>query len=309
VHEVEITNHTSILHEIATTRQLAPYYADVRQFLEYLRTTSKCSFRLYGVVDDQTDDRYMTDVQKDIEYIHRFTPTYRRAVLSKFYQLEDWHELNPSPITMLSLTTYQAGSYSRSVKGKDITIPESFELLKTSWGVLRMAIRYYLPSIPFCWIMEPHETGYPHLHVVIFTDVTKGTQEALKRLWAEKYEAGSLDHGADFAVSKPEQSIQSIRNYLMKYVAKGFTSTGSKFGEGDAWTAGQLVFYSLVRKHGWRLFGASKDLCKIMAYNRESDEKVDWYATQLLDLNGEVHTTWCRSGNEAHLKDRLVVDE
>jgi hypothetical protein len=58
---------------------------------------------------------------------------------------------------------------------------------------------------------------------------------------AEKYKAGSYEHGVDFAASKPGQLIGSIRNYLMKYLAKGFTSTGSKFGEGNTWGAGELV--------------------------------------------------------------------
>jgi len=297
-------NFSPILREIRSDSSLNPYWLDVWQFVEYLKTTERSSFLTHGVVND--GDTWQP-IRKEIEYVHRFTTTYRKSILSKFYQLEDWHNENPSPITMLSLTTYQEGSYSRSVKGKDVTIPESFELLKTSWYYLSHAIRYYLPDVPWVWIMEPHKSGYPHYHVVLFSDVDRGTQAALKHLWSKKYQAGSIDYGADFTVSKPEQSIKSIRNYIMKYVAKGFVSTGSKFGEEDTWTAGQLVFYALVRKYGWRLFDASRDLRKVMACKDKPDDRIVWYATQLLIPEQDPYTVWCREGAEEMLESVLPI--
>lgn len=83
----------------------------------------------------------------------------------------------------------------------------------------------------------------------------------------------------------------------MKYLHKGFTSIGSKFGEGDDWSAGELVFYSLVKKYCWRLFGASRDLCKVMAHNKKVDDDIEWYATELHDNNGVCHQTWLKDGH------------
>jgi hypothetical protein len=147
-------------------------------------------------------------------------------------------------------------------------------------------------KVPYVWVMEPHKSGYPHLHVIIFANVDERAQEAIKKLWAKKYKAGSFENGANFTVSKPEYGIKSIRNYLMKYVVKGFLSTGSKFGEGDAWSAGELVFNALVWKNQWRLFGASRDLTKIMAYQKKADDNVKWYATEILNVSGEDHLVW-----------------
>lgn len=186
----------------------------------------------------------------------------------------------------MSLTTYhdyfKSGKKAYSGAGKGITIEDSFNLLKNSWDSLRDSIRYYLPSTSFHWTMEPHETGYPHLHVVLFADLDGGTREAIRRLWSEKYGAGSSERGVDFSANRPGQNIESIRNYLLKYLAKGFTSTGSKYGEGDDWTAGEAVFYALCWKNRWRLVGASADLCKVMAYKKKPVEDVEWYATELL---------------------------
>lgn len=281
-----------IIKGIHQDKHLQVYSPVVGEFLEYLRQTSKMTMTFQGA---RYQDDTWQDIDKNVQYLHRFTTTYRRGVISKFYQLEDWYNQAPTPVTMLTLTTYQEGLYSRSVTGKGYSIPQSFTRLKSSWEHLRQALRYYVQDTPWVWIMEPHLSGYPHLHVVYFGDMDMGTQAAVRRLWSRNYVAGSYHKGADFQVRKPDfglQGISSIRNYLLKYVAKGFTSTGSKFGEGDDWTPGQMVFYALTWKEGWRLFGASKELCKVMRYKKAEDERTEWYRTALLDGNGDEHEIW-----------------
>lgn len=282
-----------LFHAVNKDRRLRQYAPLVRQLAEYVRTTSRCSFLHRGAV--YRDDVWQ-DVEQNAEYLHRFTVTYRRGVVAKMYQLDDWWDEHRTPVTLLTLTTYQDGAYSRSVKGRGLTIPEAFLTLKTSWDSLRKSLRFYLHDTQWVWVVEPHQSGYPHLHVAVFADVERGTQEAIKRLWSEKYGAASYEHGADFDVRKPSGDISSIRNYLLKYLAKGFITTGSKFGEDDDWTPGQAVFYALAWREGWRLFGATKDLCRVMAYKKDIDERTEWYATELLDQNGEKHEIWKAEG-------------
>ena len=78
----------------------------------------------------------------------------------------------------------------------------------------------------------------------------------------------------------------------MKYVAKGFISSGSKFGKSEVWEAGVLVFNTLLWKNGWRMFGASRELCKIMAYNKKDDDEVKWYATEIVSPDGKTNLVW-----------------
>ena len=84
----------------------------------------------------------------------------------------------------------------------------------------------------------------------------------------------------------------------MKYVAKGFHSTGSKFGAGDTWGTGELVFNALVWKHKWRIFGASRGLSKVMRHIKKPDANASrsYYATELRDANGETHTIYLKEG-------------
>ena len=285
------------MRQIRDNPVLSPHRRTVFRFRSYLSNTANCKFKIYGEGFDR-EGRITFDMFKELEYIHRWTDIYRKAVLARFYQLENWLKDNPTSVTMLTLTTYQDGQYSASVKGDAVTIPQSFDMLKASWKRLRMALRQYLPSNRYVWIMEPHKTGYPHLHVIIFEGVNKETQAAISRLWSKKYKAGSADHGVNFAIKTPDESIRSMRNYLMKYVAKGFTSTGSKFGEGDTWGTGELVFNALVWEYKWRIFGASRGLSKVMQHVKKTDCGVSYsyFATELRDANGETHITWLKDG-------------
>jgi len=231
---------------------------------------------------------------KYIEYIHRWTPAYRKAIISKFYQLQEWWEQNPTPITLLTLTTYQDGDYSVSVKGGVTTIEEGFDILKKGWRWLSMWLRKWYPDIEYVQIMEPHKSGYPHLHVVLFGELPDSAQETIRKLWSEKYKAGSADHGVDFSIRSPDTGIKSIKNYLVKYIAKTLVNgkTGSKFeDEVNAWTPGELLFNATIKAHKWRLWGASLALSKVMAYKGSDLHDYEWVYTELIDENGDSHLT------------------
>lgn len=119
----------------------------------------------------------------------------------------------------------------------------------------------------YIWVIEPHKSGYPHLHILVFTEISQLLQDKIKQLWSEKYKAGSKEHGVDFTTRIPEEDINSLRNYLMKYIAKGFVITNTKFSE-TFWIKEQLIFNALIWKNGYRIFQPSRTLQKIMHYNR-----------------------------------------
>lgn len=283
----------STLAVIESDPKLSPYYEDVRDFLTYLNRTEGTRFRLRGLSPD------VSEVETEIEYVHRWTATYRRGWIAKLYQLDEWYKREQPPVTMLTLTTYQDGDYSRW-KGRYLTIPESFETLKGGWKNLSMVLRKpdSLGKFDYLSIMEPHKTGYPHLHVPIFAEVSDPLQEKIGNLW-EGYGAGSAEHGVNFSFRESRTDISSIRNYLLKYLSKGLTGTGSRFGD-ESLTPGQWVFQALVWRHHWRIFGSSRNLSQVMTWDRTS-EPVQWLSTDLIDQNGDVHPLWRQEGSEALL--------
>jgi hypothetical protein len=270
-------------------------YTDLaRKFANYLEATAQIKMRISGV-----DLAKMQPVEHDMDYIHRWTVPYRKAVLSKFYQLETWLKDNPCPVTMMTLTGYQDGHVSRQVKGRALTVEDTFQLLNESWKKLSMILRKEIPDLTYVWIVEPHASGYPHYHVVLFHALTEAQQDRIRALWSEKYVAGSLEHGVDFSVRTPETSVRSMRNYLMKYVAKGFVSAGSRFEPDTEWTPEQLVFNAVAWKHGYRLFGCSRNLSAVMAYQGDTRTGFIWYKMEISNGFGDyLFPIWRKTKDE-----------
>lgn len=292
---------SSIVSAIESDPKLSPYAEFVREFLTYLNTTAGTRFRLRGLSAE------VSEVEMEIEYVHRWTATYRRGWIAKLYQLDEWYQQSRPPVTMLTLTTYQDGEYSRR-KGRYLTIPESFEALKGGWKNLSMVLRKpdALGKFDYLSIVEPHQSGYPHLHVPIFADVPEPLQERIGNLW-EGYGAGSAEHGVNFSFRESRADISSVRNYLLKYLSKGLTGTGSRFGD-EPLSPGEWVFQALIWKHRWRIFGSSRNLSRIMAWDRSS-EPVQWLSTDLVDQNGDVHPLWHLEGSETLLEGLFTMWE
>lgn len=124
-------------------------------------------------------------------------------------------------------------------------------------------------------------------------------QDGIKKQWA-KYQAGDYEHGAQFEIRSPEDSIQSLRNYLMKYIAKGFVSTDSRFGD-HKWTSAELVFNALVWDGDYRTFQPSRGLQQYLGWTPGHDDAIYWHTnTMELGSVGEEKeqptvTIWERS--------------
>jgi len=276
---------TKLLSVIRMDKRLRQYYHISRSFVDYLRFMDSMGLCVSGF-----NNRDNKGIDKYFVANHRWTTGYRKKLLAKLYLLDEYIKQNPSSITLLTLTVYQDGDYSEEMTGKKLTIPESFELLKKSWKKLSMMIRNILPGTEYIWIVEPHESGYPHLHVVLFSDVSIGIQERIKTLWSKNYRAGSFEHGADFEIRRPEQAIESLRNYLMKYIAKGFISTDSRYG-GDGWSASELVFNACVWDGGYRTFQPSRGLQSLLGWTPGKDDAIYWSSNtaSFEDDGGEKH--------------------
>jgi hypothetical protein len=269
-------------------------YRISQRFVKYLNDTKEYVFRLIGT--DNTGE-----VVKKVPYIHRWTRIYQKSILAKFYKLDDWMKDNPGVVSMFTLTTYQGsisgfndGSYSEKIKGHRLSIDECFDILKESRTKLLDAIRNKYPGINYVWILEPHKTGFPHCHLVIFKEFTESEQNAIKTLWSCKYQAGSIDRGIKITSKNSDESILSIRNYLMKYMSK-------QFGTGEPWTDAELLFNAMIWETGTRMWGASKDLTAIMR-KPESISDVVWNTVDLL-IPGAEFQIWPKYSNSA-----LVLD-
>lgn len=289
---------------------LAPYIGVYFKFQYYLLRTAEIKFIANGKTRDE-DDGTEWDVIRELEYAHRFTPTYQKGQIASFYQLEEWMKENPRHVSMLTLTTYQSGAHSIKVKGHVVTIPEAFDIIKKGWDNLSKVIRKYVPGLNYILAMEAHKSGYPHFHIFLLTPkpIPEALQQKCAVLWEKKYKAGSAKHGVEFTFSTSDTPIGSIRNYLMKYVCKSFYALTSKFPDTDEknkMTAGRHVFNALVWKHGWRLIQKSRGLSQIMRYKKPDSAIVYHAVEKSCPVPGankqykkrEYYTTWVKEGVE-----------
>lgn len=296
-----VSSIRNALNGVKANPQLSKYAVDCELFVNYLEDISKKWFVVHGI---QKSGQF---VAKDMPYITRFHETYRKGIVAKFYQLERYMQDNPSPLTMITLTTYQDGEYSREMKGHAVDHEEAFGLLTDSFRKLRQLItnRIFDGCTPdYFYVLEPHASGYPHMHLCYLSKFTQEDEQRIRSLWSVKYGAGEQ---VDFAFREPEEAVQSIRNYLLKYMRKGFLESGSKFCD-EKLSPGQLVFNAMLRKTQLRMWGCSRKLSKVMARSnleivRDGDGQVvdaipkrpdgiTWFRTDMHTVDGEPMTVW-----------------
>lgn len=229
----------------------------VGSFTGYLAETSKRSFKVTS--------RNGTDIkQKFVEYIHRWTPRYRKSILAKLYQLEaSLSEDQKKNVTMITLTTSQRGEDQE----------ECLKKLLKYFNRLFKLLRYYIGTIDYFYILEPHKTGYAHMHIMYMKLLSDDEKKLIINLWENKYGAGT-HKGIDFSEPKKSYdgkcnsgSIAFVRSYLMKYISKGLYS--------ESMTKGELLFNSLLKKNKIRLWNCSRNFSKIMK-KPDSPQSEDW---------------------------------
>lgn len=264
--------------------ELSKYYRLCWEYLTYLQEKEHIQIWIGGY------DFYEQDTVTMVKpYMHRWRPEYMKARIAKFYLLDAWFKENESPLTLLTFTTYHDTHYARRKNQQGYTIEQSWIILKSGFRRASVLIRNKIrKGISYFWIIEPQiQSGYPHLHAGFFTEFTDQEKARLKNHWSEVVKAGDYKHGLDFSFKQSYQpgDVSSIRNYLMKYMAKTFVD-----GMKD-WTAEELVFNAIAWKEGYRFFGCSRDLSKVMKRDKKENDAYIWLYTSLyrndMEFEGE----------------------
>lgn len=220
-------------------------------------------------------DRESGDVRV-MPYNHRWTPEYRAMTYAKLKDAERALDAiygdGPTPVTMLSLTAYQRGE-----DGRPRPPGEVLDDLLDGWDKFRRVLDRATEGArtEYIRVLEPHASGYPHLHVAIFGVANPSLGEKVRELWAEKYEVGSADahQNAVSVASGRSAQLQEPAAYIMKYLGKttvradgGAPAPSDETpGEVDAQNAEAFeAFSALLWVTGKRQFSASAALSAAM---------------------------------------------
>jgi hypothetical protein len=114
---------------------------------------------------------------------------------------------------------------------------------------------------------EPHpKSGYPHIHIQIFGEITEEEQNHLRDLWKEMTKA-DWEAGMSFT---PGKKINYLISYIFKYISKTLHEGRS------SWTWAEWVFNAIAHAKRYRLFSASNNLRHIMKGDFTPDETTIW---------------------------------
>ncbi|WP_416840150.1 hypothetical protein [Haloferax sp. DFSO52] len=204
-----------------------------------------------------------SDEVRVLPYNHRWTEQYRTMMYAKLKGAE--RELNrifgegPTPVTMLSLTAHQ-----RDENGDPRPPGEVLADLLDGWDKFRRVLNRATEGwrTEYIRVVEPHKSGYPHLHVAVFGKADYSLTEKVHDLWVEKYDIGGAE-AHENAVSVARGRSAQVRNpaaYLMKYLGK---TTVRETGEQQQ-IPGYEAFAALLWVTGKRQFSASAALSEAM---------------------------------------------
>lgn len=263
----------------------------------------------------QLEGQFVSDgsfAVKRVPIVYSYDKEYRNRQMAKLYRLNDWYNSLPAcqrVVTMMTLTTHQRDFPNYYMQ---------YDFIRDSWLKLKdiMKKKDELGNFEYLLVAEPHKSGFVHYHILIFKWITDEQASRYKQIWHERYAAGSSSKGIDISVNK-SGALRSVKNYLMKYLAKTFTmdynetaDTRGYFPDSDlkrfrlpsgeektfAKLSTEVKGYFLKVFHavkwsmnkrdsdykGFRAFQPSRGLSKIMALPRKENTSVIWNTISLV---------------------------
>jgi hypothetical protein len=279
----------------ATDETKKKYGNLIMNFCRYMDMCDVSGFKANGIAPVSNDNGLRT-VSGPL--CNRWHPKRRAGWIAKMHHISEWYEANRiDGCTLITLTGYQENSGLSWYDTLDNITEARRKLLKV--------LRKYLPGkVDYFWVIEPHtenNTGYPHIHLAVFTIVDndikdsfgEGMEDKLRRLYSEEWQVGSHTYGLDFKPMKGENEIVNLKNYLMKYISKGYIND-------NGWSDGELIFNAHLygATHGdrppqpgeqlnvkgefakkYRLVGMSRPLSALLKPEVEDKEIIVWLHT------------------------------
>lgn len=235
------------------------------EFYDFLKQSEKTVIRLDGC--NLQSNEWCTSY---ISGLHRWKPAYKKRVYAKVQTLNAWYAAHRSPLTMVTFTTFQKG----------LEKWEQIDLLKYSFNKAKKMLNKYLGRFSYVWTMEAHESGYSHIHMLMFKGVSRLLREKLQYLWTGKYCAGGFSRSLDFTINKTQRDLRSAAGYVFSYIVKTLD-----YDMLETVSSGYYVQSSWVWKMsrrdtdytGVRLWGCSQDISQVMKYAGNENNDIIWW--------------------------------
>lgn len=217
----------------------------------------------------------MKEETVSVPILTRWHEQYKRRLLAKLYNLDKWYiDSGRPPVTMCTLTTKQ----------KEFTRLEQIDFLNQCRSKFIDLFRKNHKGVQYIYVYEPHKSGYAHIHFLFFCTVSKQEIKNYKKYWNKKLNAGGFSSAIDFSRSVRNSTLNSAKNYAMKYIRKSLTALSDNVKK----YAGCVSLLSSRQTDckGIRLFGTSQLLGRAIAVKRSGNLIAK--TVRIEDTNGNI---------------------
>lgn len=228
-----------------------------------------------------------------IKCVTRWHKEYQRKVLAKFYKLDQWYvNAGRPPVTMCTLTTVQ----------RNLDRRKQIQLLDDSRKKFIDAFRKQHKGVQYFYVWEPHKSGYAHIHILFFCTVSRKEAKHWQTYWNEKLGAGGFSAALKFDRARRNMSLNSAKNYVMKYVSKTYSDGALK-----------NPFYAIVNWYsrrdvndkGIRLYGVSQLLSRQISLQKAKTFIYEWFE---FSIGGNVVKRYVSPDFSECIRSYLSVD-
>lgn len=240
----------------------------LKEFKQYLRNTDAIK---YTSVTEGPDGDFSI---RQMDYVHRWSTSYKAKYQARLEQLNDWFLLQPQPITFMTLTSYQSDG---------LLIQDQITNLKNGWNHLAKVIRKDYPGLDYLWAFDFHKSGYAHYHIILFKSIKPIDIIRYADLWQNVYKIGDTEHGIDLRVHDNKNMVNNIVGYMFSHTKKLFYNSRQSPGfwkfHSSLWSMGRPdspEMQKLLQKQnidfepgkprypGTRSYGMSKHISHLM---------------------------------------------
>lgn len=258
-------------------------------FRDYLRAKDGRSIVLE---ETATDD----DIALAIPHTHRWSPEYRKQTYAKLKSAERvaadiWGDGVPS--TMITLTAPHRDSEGNHRPVTEV-LSDIVENRSRVLDLVRKRLSGLAVRTEYLWVMEPHKSGYPHVHILVLGAKLPALGDKVADMWADKYVDGASRQAQSVDISESrKKNLNNPAAYLMKYLGKTMSKNETRSDDPVAkqpQISGYETFSAAVWISGKRTFGMSQSLRKeVSNHGYDEVDKESEYEWKLVGTTDGGH--------------------
>ena len=247
-----------------------------------LNTVDEAVTAWYDYLDAKENQSLVMEEQETgdllvVPHTHRWDADYRRKTYARLKAAErhvtaKWGE--EVPTTMITLTAPH-----NDARGDARPFTAVLDDIKQGMDKARHVIRRETEGIEteYLAVLEPHATGYPHIHILVFGVASPSLGEKVADYWANRYVEGASRDAQDVTTARGRSAqLESPAAYLMKYLSKSLAREGSDETadrENLPSIAGYEEFSALMWASGKRTYSMSEGLSRAVKDSKPETEE------------------------------------